>query len=321
MREEIDKYFQGEYSNEEKCAFFDKIESDKSLKSEFIDIQNTVSLSKLYSQKKDGDLAIRMMNDLDKKIKQKRTRRIVLNIAKYAAVVVFFIINGWLIMNKTELQEDEISYTTIEVPKGQRISMTLTDGTEVWLSPRSVLRIPDKFNKKERVIELDGEGYFAVAKNVKKPFIVTTGQHKIKVLGTRFNVFSYSKSIRFETDLLHGKIEVFNINNPEKAILLNPGERVMMVDNKLVKSKSFFNNEDYLKNGIFNFNNKPFKEILEYLTLWYDIKFEIKDSAKKELLISGRFRQSDEVKNILKGLQGVHTFKYKEIDEQYIEIY
>jgi ferric-dicitrate binding protein FerR (iron transport regulator) len=100
-----------------------------------------------------------------------------------------------------------------------------------------------------------------------------------------------------------------------------PGEKASLKNNQLVKSISVFNNEECLKNGIFNFSNKPFNEIMEYLALWYDVRFDIKDSAKKELLVSGKFRQSDEIKIILKALQGVHTFKFKEINEQRIEIY
>ena len=324
LREEFDKYFVGELYGSEKRIFFDKIEADEELKSEFIDMQKAVALTKLYPQKEDDAMAVSMMADLDKRIKRKYNRKVMLNITKYAAVVAILIINAWLLVDRTKpAKEDELAYTTIEVPKGQRISMTLQDGTQAFLSPRSVMRISNRFNKEERVIELDGEGYFAVEKNDKKPFIVRTGQHNVKVLGTRFNVFAYSQSHRFETDLLEGKVEVSDQSAPLNFVVLNPREKVTLVDNKLIKSVSHFNNDEYLKNGIFSFSNKPFSEVLEYLSLWYDIKFDIKKSVNKNLPVSGKFRQSDEVKKILSGLQGIGmlSFKYKEIDEHLIEIY
>lgn len=321
MKEELEDYFLGELSDKDKKNLLDKIESDENLKSEFIRIQHTVTLSKLYPQKGDADFATRMMKELESNVGQKQNRLIILSIIKYAAVVVLLIVNGWLLFDKVNASEEEMSYTTIEVPKGQRISMTLQDGTKAWLSPRSILRISNQFNKENRLVELNGEGYFIATKNKDKPFIVRTDQHDIKALGTRFNVFSYKESSRFETDLLDGQVEVYGLNNPKQQVLLNPGERVTLENNQLVKSISRFNNDDYLKSGIFNFNNKAFVEILEYMTLWYDVEFNIKNSAKKELLISGKFRQSDEVKNILKALQGVHKFRYKEIDERRIEIY
>jgi ferric-dicitrate binding protein FerR (iron transport regulator) len=232
-------------------------------------------------------------------------------------------VNAWFLLLTGNGKEDEtIACTKIEVPAGQRVMMTLTDGTEVWLSPHSVLQIPDKFSKNERMVKLDGEGYFSVAKDAKRPFVVHTRQYNVKALGTRFNVFAYTKSVRFEADLLEGKIEVYPQSSPDNAQTLSPGEKVILKANqRLVKSVSLFNNEEYLKNGIFRFNNKRFGEILEYLALWYDVKFEVKDSAKKDLLISGKFRQSDEVKVILKAVQGVHKFKFKEINEKNIEIY
>ncbi len=320
MEKELEKYFLGELSDKEKRVLFDKIESDKDYKTEFMRMQNTVSLSQLSYRKEDRQYALQMMEALKTKISLKQKHRTMFNLIKYAAVIVFLIINGWLILEKNTLPEDPISYTTIEVPKGQRVFMTLPDGTQTWLSPHSVLRISNKYNREERLVELDGEGYFSVTKDKEKPFIVTTGQHKVKVLGTRFNVFAYSKSKRFETDLLEGKVEVFDTNNTEQIVVLNPGEKVSLENNHLVKSNSQFNNEEYLKSGIFTFKNKPFGEILEYMTLWYDVEFEVHDSAKKKRLISGKFRQSDEVKDILKALQGVHPFGYKEINEQKIEI-
>ncbi|MDR1120797.1 MAG: FecR family protein [Dysgonamonadaceae bacterium] len=321
MKEELDNYLLGNLSDKEKAALLDKIELDADCKSEFIRMQNTVALSKLYEQKGDKEWAGRMINELERKAKRKQNRRLFLNIARYAAVIVLLVINGWLFGDKISLAKEEAAYTVVEVPKGQRICMMLTDGTEVWLSPRSVLHIPERFGKNERLVKLDGEGYFSVTKNDKKPFVVQTERHNIKVLGTRFNVFAYSESERFETDLLEGKVEISDREKQEKSIILTPGEKASLKSNQLVKSISVFNNEEYLKNGIFNFNNKPFGEIMEYLTLWYDVRFDIKDSAKKELLVSGKFRQSDEIKIILKALQGVHAFKFKEINEQRIEIY
>ncbi|MDR1201141.1 MAG: FecR domain-containing protein [Tannerellaceae bacterium] len=322
MQEELDNYFLGVLNKKEKEALFDKIESDESYKMAFIRMQHTVALSRLYAQKNDQAGAQRMLDHFVRTVRNRQIRRRLWNVAKYAAVVLLLTVNGWLLTDRLSGGiEEEISYTTVEAPKGQRVSMILQDGTEVWLSPRSTLRIPDRFNRKERSLELDGEGYFVVTRNEEKPFLVQTSQHTVKVVGTRFNVFAYSKSDRFETDLLDGKVKVWQRDRPEESLLLSPGEKAFSKNNRLTRSVSRFNNDEYLKNGVFSFNNKRFGEILEYLTLWYDIRFDIRDSAKKDLLVSGKFRQSDEVKNILKGLQGVHPFRYKEINEHQIEIY
>ena len=199
--------------------------------------------------------------------------------------------------------------------------MTLQDGTKAWLSPRSVIKIPNEFSNKERSVELDGEGFFSVTKDTERPFIVKTKQYDIKVLGTKFNVFAYSESNRFETNLVEGSVQVINNNRPQENIILKPNEMVSLFNGNLIKSTASFNNEEYLESGIFYFSNKKFSEILDYLTLWYKVKFDIKNTARIDQYISGKFRQSDDIERILKALQGVHHFRYKIVNNEDIEIF
>lgn len=318
MKDELEKYFLGTLNEEQKNDLFNQIESDEEYKSDFIRLQNTISISRLTTQKGDKELADKTINDLQQRINQKQSRKRLRTIIKYAAFITVLLINGWFLFKHNSQQ---IEYTKIEAPKGQRVYLTLNDGTEVWLSSRSILRIPSQFTGKERIVELEGEGYFSVTKNENKPFIVQTERHLIKVLGTKFNVLAYRESPRFETNLIEGKVVVFDRDEPNTEIVLNAGEKVARENNLLIKSTSLFNNEDYIKNGIYSFNNKSFGEIIEYLSMLYGVRFEIKDTKKKEFLISGKFRPSEEINNILKALQGVYSFKYKEISKELIEIY
>lgn len=261
------------------------------------------------------------MEELGSRINRKQIRRLYLNLAKYAAVVAILLVNIWLLTDKFIPEEKAPLYTKIEVPKGQRIFITLQDGTEAWLSPRSVIKIPNEFSKDERSVELDGEGFFSVTKDTKRPFIVKTQRYDIKVLGTRFNVFAYSESERFETNLVQGSVQVTNSYKPEENITLKPNEMVSLSNGNLIKTRASFDNEEYLRSGIFYFSNKKFSEILDYLTLWYNVKFDVKSSARIDQYVSGKFRQSDEIERILKALQGVHHFQYKIINNEEIEIY
>lgn len=321
MNEQLDKYFLGALSDTEKKELFDRIESNPDDKAEFVRMQNTITISKLGKQNGDTEWASRKMEELGNQINHKKARELYINLTKYAAVIAILLVNIWLLTDKFFPTEKASLYTKIEVPKGQRIFMTLQDGTEAWLSPRSVIRIPNEFSKTERSVELDGEGFFSVTKDAERPFVVKTRKHNIKVLGTRFNVFAYSESQRFETDLLEGRVEIINNCNPSESVILSHGEKATWENDRLVTSLSIFNNEEYLKNGIFSFSNKPFKEILDYLSLWYNVKFDLHNANELDHPVSGKFRQSDEVKNILKALQGVHHFNYKIITDEHIEIY
>lgn len=321
MKEQLDKYFLGELSDAEKKELFDQIDSSSEYKAEFIRMQNTVTLSKLFPNKNDKEWSGRMLDKLTAKIERKRSWHLIWNAAKYAAVVAILIINIWLLSDKFISKESIPLFTRIEVPKGQRIFMTLADGTEAWLSPRSVIKIPNEFSKDERSVELDGEGFFSVTKDAQRPFIVKTRQYNIKVLGTKFNVFAYSESKRFETNLVEGQVQVTNIEKTQESIILKPNEMASLLNGNLAKSIASFNNEEYLQSGIFYFSNKKFSEILDYLTLWYKVEFKIKYSTRIDQYVSGKFRQSDDIERILKALQGVHHFKYKIINNEKIEIY
>lgn len=321
MEEQLNKYFLGILTDSEKEKLFDQIEASPENKAEFIRMQNSVTISRLGEEKGDGEWASRKMKELETRIGRRRSHTLYMNMMKYAAVILILLVNIWLLTDKFIPTEKAPLYTRIEVPKGQRIFMTLQDGTEAWLSPRSVIKIPNEFSKNERSVELDGEGFFSVTKDARRPFIVKTSRYDIKVLGTRFNVFAYSACERFETNLVEGSVLVTNNKDPQESIQMKPGEMISSTGDNLIKSIVSFNNEEYLKSGIFYFSDKKFSEILDYLTLWYNVKFEVKQSAQIDQYISGKFRQSDDIERILKALQGVHDFKYKLVSDRIIEIY
>lgn len=104
----------------------------------------------------------------------------------------------------------------------ERFLLVLADGTKVWLNAESRLRYPVAFNGKERRVELEGEACFEVAKDAEHPFIVCANGMNTMVLGTKFNVRSYSVEDRHVT-LVNGKVQVTNtVNN--KSVTLRPGQ-------------------------------------------------------------------------------------------------
>src|SRR5690606_24791229 len=90
---------------------------------------------------------------------------------------------------ETELTAHDLRLTT---PKGGMYQITLSDGTKVWLNAESTLKYPSRFDSNERRVEIEGEAYFAVAKDALRPFIVTSRGQQIEVLGTEFNVWAYT---------------------------------------------------------------------------------------------------------------------------------
>lgn len=308
-------------SASEKAEFFAWLQTEPDEKKEFARIKNTFAITGLTEREGDEERTSKGMEELEKRIRNRSIRRYRLNLLKYAAVALVLVVASWYLSSEYTLRHQAPLYTEINVPKGQRVNMTLPDGSTVWLSPRTKIRIPNEFSRNNRTIELDGEGYFAVTKDLKRPFIVKTSQYNVEVLGTRFNVFSYTEKPRFETSLVEGSVLVYNKDNKEEKMYLKPNEKVSLLNNIMVKSLSDFNNEEYLESGIFSFQAKPFVEILDCLSLWYNIKFKVTGTMALTRKISGKFRQSEEIENILNALQGVYHFNYKKIADDQFELY
>lgn len=123
-----------------------------------------------------------------------------------AAAVVCLIVGGVKFLN--HLNEQEISYIEASTSYGERKEIFLPDGTQLVLNSCSRVRYPDHFLGEERKIELEGEGYFRVYRNEEKPFKIKTQRFNVLVLGTCFDVKSYSSDEIVSVEVESGKVQV-----------------------------------------------------------------------------------------------------------------
>jgi ferric-dicitrate binding protein FerR (iron transport regulator) len=128
--------------------------------------------------------------------------------------------------NKAEI---DTSITQINIPYGEKFRLKLSDGTLVWLNSGTGFRFPQNFdtNSNIRQVEVIGEAYFEVLSDQNKPFIVNTPSVNIKVLGTHFNVASYTNDHSTKTTLMEGKVHVYRNFQNEIALELNPNQQAI----------------------------------------------------------------------------------------------
>lgn len=321
MNELIDKYFAGEMTDWEKKDLFDRIETDETLKKEFLRMQNVVALTGILSRQDDPEVSRKGKQHFAKLLFRKRLKRTITVSLKYAAVFAVLIAGTFYVTKQYLSEEFGKNYTMITAPKGQRVKVDLPDGTVAWLSPCSSLRLSASFNESDRKVELDGATYFDVAKNPEKPFIVSAKGYRVRVLGTKFNISAYKNSAEFETDLVEGCVHIYDPADIRNEVFLQSKEKAVLWGDRLMKRESDFDNEEYLKNGIVSFLSEPFGRVLNSVALWNDVNFKIERSVNATQRISGKFRQSDSLESILKALQGAMPFKYKIVSEEEIIIY
>jgi len=234
---------------------------------------------------------------------------------KVAAIFIFAIGCSYLFLPKSiEFKEPEIVMQTVYVPEGQRAEVFLADGTKVWLNAKTSLTFPNRFTDGERRVELNGEAFFDVEKDMEKHFVVFTKGYHIKVLGTEFNVKAYHQDNYFETALLKGSVEIVS-DVTHQRMILTPNTYAYQKEGELVQA--VLQNKDHFlwKEGIISFENESVKSIFSKLELYYDITIDLQNTKIADHSYTGKFRTKDGVEQVLKVLQLRHQFTYTKDNE------
>ena len=234
------------------------------------------------------------------------------------AAVVAITLGGSYFYYQSSLEKELMAMQTITVPAGQRINITLVDGTNVWVNARTSLSYPVKFGKNNRQVVLDGEAYFDVTKDKSKPFIVQTDNYNVEVLGTKFDVNAYSETGEFETTLMSGSVKVASASDSTQKITLKPNNKVYLQDGKLHVTAVDDYNPYRWKEGLICFKNETFTSIMKDFEKYYGLTIQVKNKNVFKYVYTGKFRQTDGIDYALRVLQKDIKFTYQRDDENQI---
>lgn len=311
MDERIIKYYSNELTSEERRALLLESSYNIELRKEMKQYQNTQALLLLSSERKNEIQGKRSYGQFVEQRLQEKRRRLFLVTMRYAAVVVACVLSTWwLASTYVSRSMQSVAMQELYVPAGQRAQLVLPDGSKVWLNAGSRLHYPSVFNE-ERRVQLSGEAFFEIKKG-ENPFIVSTGKVDVRVLGTKFNVFNYPNE-DLSVSLLQGSVCAYSPTNAKERIYLKPNQT-------LVESKGRYHVEKMTddpiiwKDGLYAFNNKKMSEIIRKLELYYDVQIIVKDTRLLDYEYTGKFRQRDGVKEVLRLIQKIYPFQIKEIE-------
>lgn len=202
------------------------------------------------------------------------------------------------------------AWNTLKVPRGGEYMVILADGTKVWLNAASTLRYPVQFTGSERRIELTGEGYFEVAKNKDKPFIVATDRMDVQAVGTAFNVNSYATSpdSTASATLAEGKIKV---TTKQKTVFIDPGQEVRTSPGATYVGKGNVEMALAWKNGFFVFNNTSLQEVTMQLSRWYDVSIVYDKNVEPGKLFTGEVNRNLPVSKLLERIEMTGIAKFR----------
>ena len=189
-----------------------------------------------------------------------------------------------------------LSAVNITVPVGQMSRLKLSDGTEIWLNSNSQLDVVDG-NRDERIVELKGEAFFEVAKDPEHPFIVRCGDRSVKVLGTSFNVTSYSQD-NFSVKLFTGSVEMTDAL-ADRCFILKPGEQIDFLDGHYLTNVDNGYDSCGWKCGKQSFTDASLETIMRRVGDYYGVSIQFQEESMKLLRCTCAFHSGNSLENIL----------------------
>ena len=193
----------------------------------------------------------------------------------------------------------ETIYNTVTVPRGGEYKLVLADGTIVWLNSDSHIRYPVTFSGNTRQVELEGEAYFEVAKDVEKPFIVRMNEYNVRVTGTQFNVRNYLNE-SLATTLVEGGVQ---IERKGKVDRLRPGQQAVLENNEIRIRVVNVEEQVAWRHGAFGFTQCRLENIMEELARWYDVDVFYMNQQVKDYHFSAWFKRSSSINEVINILE------------------
>ena len=197
-----------------------------------------------------------------------------------------------------QLKGDTLDYSKVEqasteekainklmVKRGASYNLLLSDGSLIYLNAESELSYPVHFTDTERKVSLNGQAFFEVASDPKRPFKVDIGNIQIEVLGTSFDIQAYKSEENVTTTLTHGKVK---LKANGSSYELTPGQQAIF-DNQsgdiTIKNVDI---EQYIawKSGRIIFESTPLRDIMTYLSRLYDVDILFENKSKESIPFS-----------------------------------
>lgn len=241
------------------------------------------------------------------------------NVLKIAAVLSFFAISFFVVRylvdsNNAIIQETSQSILIEkQAEKGTKLTVQLSDGSRIKLNSGSKIIYPEIFDADKREVQLIGEGYFEIAREEEREFIVKTDKLITTVLGTKFVINAFDKEC-IQVSLISGSVKVEEASSQNTktplSMILDPGYKAVFQNDELIQ-KMIDNLLDLgWKDDIIAFKNNDIKEIVAKLENWYGVEFEIRNNQNIALSFNGKY-QDEVLVNVLNSIGHAMNFEYE----------
>lgn len=199
-------------------------------------------------------------------------------------------------------------------PDGQKSVLFLSDGTKVWLNAASrISYAPDFGQTASRDVYLEGEAFFDVTHDPEKPFVVHTSSIQVKVLGTSFNVKSYSEDKTIETTLVQGSVRIEQsdaVGRHTGVVELKPNQRAVFdkVSRIINVNEVVAANSGSWKENRLVFDGEAIDNVLSQMERWYNVRIHAADRGHLDCRITASI-ENESLQEVLKLIEATHGVK------------
>lgn len=309
----LEKYFNGTISGNEMELLrqLSNLCSDEQLKLLFVKQWDAYTPLPEFEETEIKKVSNRIDDKLQKKNSKARWTRF---IRVAAAVLLLFTtgVSAYLMIDNRTMATLGKREVMVKVDKGQRVGMTLPDGSTVQLNSESVLSYRQDFGKENRSVKFAGEAFFEVVKSGDKKFLINSRFMDIEVLGTSFNFYAYESKDEVELTLINGKVFLSTTTSPVQTAMLEPNSKA--VYNKKTKlldirpTDTSFETAWRVKELVFR--SEPLSHIFPKIERRHGVSFAIKDPGLLDELYTGVF-DHEEISDVIKILSTHFYFTYK----------
>ncbi|MFW5761836.1 MAG: FecR family protein [Cyclobacteriaceae bacterium] len=272
------------------------------------------------SEQENSEVLEGILREIDRHNATALNFRVVSNyIMKIAAAVLVLVVVYFSIYEITRDQQqpksvkgtNEIVKTTT---KGQKLNLTLPDGSSIKLNAESRLVIDSTFGKQNRLVHLQGEAYFHVSRDTVRPFIIRTNDLETRVLGTSFNINAYEGQQNIEVAVESGKVNISSLQDEQSEELTANQMLTYHQQDKKMQRKAINTLEVFgWKDNILYFRDASFTTIKNKCERWFDVDFELQDQLNPAQLkesFTGTFR-NESLEEIIAALAYTSKYDYR----------
>ena len=230
-------------------------------------------------------------------------------LAEEAGITINKSANGQLVYEIASGKSSAGHINTLSTSKGETYKVHLPDGTQIWLNAASSLTYTTSLVRDgKRIVQLDGEAYFEVAKDRKRPFVVESRGQSVEVLGTHFNLNAYKDEPQIATTLLEGSVKV-NVNG--KTQLIRPGQQAVNYGGRLQVNEVGLDDITDWKEGDFFLNHVDFKTAMRKIARWYDVEIVYDVAVPDDLESGGWMSRRNNLSTVLKAIEGTGLARFR----------